>query len=63
MLLTLKCKLTDGVTEAEGSDCVLIVDKGDYNCSDDGSGHKKKKKNKKKKKKKGHHGDDDSSGH
>jgi len=45
--LTLIGKLTDGVTEIEGSDCVLIEDKGDDNSSDDGSGHKKNWKKKK----------------
>ncbi len=55
ILLTLIGKLIDGVTEIEGSDCVLIVDKRDDNSSD-GSGHKKKWK-----KKRRHGYDDDSS--
>ena len=58
--LLLMGMLQDG-TEIEGTDCVLIVDKGDGNCSDDGSYHKKKWR--KKCKRKRHHGDDSNSGH
>jgi hypothetical protein len=59
--LTLIGKLTDGVTEIEGTDCVLIEARGENICSDDGSGHKKKWK--KECKKKRHHGYGDNIGH